>query len=136
MAKTQREKNPVAVRRGKRNKRRGKAGESESAKEWNAIGVPAQVGRLQAKGGEFLPDVCLGDGLFCEVKRRKSMAIYGLLDEPQKDKRAGDVGFIHFRADHKRWGVALYFDDLIQFCKLVLEKADTRLKAVEVKGEE
>lgn len=107
--------------RGKANKNKGKRGESECAAEWQKLGIPATVGRLQAKGGEHLPDVVTLDGLHCETKRQETMSFWKWFKQAEVDKQPGAIPMVCWKRNRSDWMLAFKLEDLLQVTRLVSE---------------
>ena len=109
-----------AVKRGKRNRQRGQEGEREVAAlltEHLGLGfaVKRLLGQERDKGADILTPPYLW-----EIKRRKRIGlIYEWMDEAQASVQNTEKPVVAFRADGKKWMVAIPIEE---FIKLIREE--------------
>jgi hypothetical protein len=61
------------------------------------------------------PDVEGLDGIHVEVKRRQRLHLESALQQAVADASVKDVPLVLHRANHERWKITLYGDDLLRF---------------------
>jgi Holliday junction resolvase len=99
---------------GKLSREKGKRGEREVVKLFEAKGIPARRGQ-QFCGANGDADVitALGDLIHVEVKRQEVVKIHEWLKQAEADSPFGSYPMVFHRRSKEGWKVTLRAEDLI-----------------------
>ena len=100
---------------------KGKRGELEFAHALTDMGIQARRGQ-QFSGSPDSPDVVTDlKGVHFEVKRCESLSLYKALAQAE-DECGDSLPVVAHRRNNKPWLVCVKLDDLLAFCRLVVEQ--------------
>ena len=94
----------------KSQQRKGRGGELELCKIFQAHGINAQPGQAVSYGAT--PDIMGVAGIHCEVKRTEKMRLNEWLDQATRDaRRFGGYPAIFHRSNRRPWTVTMLLED-------------------------
>lgn len=99
---------------GRSQQRKGRAGEIEICRVFQAHGIPAEPGRPVSFGST--PDVTGVAGVHCEIKRCQQLRIGDWMKQATEDAQRFQDGAptIFFRRNREPWMVCMTLEDWIQ----------------------
>ncbi len=100
---------------GKSSQRKGRAGELELVRIFQAHGIPAEPGKAASYGET--PDVVAVPGIHCEVKRVERLNVHAALAQAVRDsEKFGDgVPVVFHRRNRQEWLCTMRLEDFLQF---------------------
>lgn len=108
---------------GAKSKRKGKTGELEAAKAWQAATDVAMRRTQQFCGTDGDADIVSVDGsldgLHLEVKRCESFRLWSSLEQAKADSKDGSVPVVLHRRNGCPWVVVLYLSDVVRFSDVI-----------------
>jgi Holliday junction resolvase len=100
---------------GKASQRKGRGGELELVRIFQAHGIQAEPGKAASYGET--PDVVAVPGIHCEVKRVERLNVHVALAQAVRDsEKFGDgVPVVFHRRNRQEWLCTMRLEDFLQF---------------------
>jgi Holliday junction resolvase len=100
---------------GKASQRKGRGGELELVRIFQAHGIQAEPGKAASYGET--PDVVAVPGIHCEVKRVERLNVHAALAQAVRDsEKFGDgVPVVFHRRNRQEWLCTMRLEDFLQF---------------------